>query len=143
MPAETCYRMYWANLSLASKECNHKVQLGTHGRIHTKDRPFCCNQCGWCATNKSAVTKLGISIEPEEVRLITNANDPYTWQILPEKQHLFTKQMSTHSIEAYSELCRGIGVSFEAVLTPEPSNDAESKPLMDSPQARLCAPSIA
>ena len=71
------------------------------------------------------MTKLGISIEPAEVRLITSANDPYTWQILPEKEYLFKKHLSKHSIGAYRELCRGVGLSFEAVLVPESSNAAE------------------
>jgi len=74
------------------------------------------------------VTKLGISIEPAEVRLITSADDPYTWQILPEKQYLFTKHLSKHSIGAYKELCQGVGVSFEAVLASESSNIVEGKP---------------
>jgi len=34
---------------------------------------------------------------------------------LPEKKHLFLKNISDHSIGAYKELCKGIGVSFEAV----------------------------
>lgn len=59
--------------------------------------------------------KLDISIEPAEVRLITSADDPYTWQSLPQRQHLFRKHLSKHSIGAYRELCREIGVSFEAV----------------------------
>lgn len=59
--------------------------------------------------------KLDISIEPADVRLITSADDPYTWQSLPEKQHLFRKHLSKHSIGAYRELCRDVGVSFEAV----------------------------
>ena len=71
------------------------------------------------------MAKLGISIEPAEVRLITSANDPYTWQILPEKEHLFKKHLSKHSIGAYRELCRGVDVSFEAVLAPESSNAVE------------------
>jgi len=73
------------------------------------------------------VTKLGISIEPAEVRLITSADDPYTWQILAEKQYLFTKHLSKHSIGAYKELCQGVGVSFEAVLASESSNIVEGK----------------
>jgi len=73
------------------------------------------------------VAKLGILIEPVEVRLITSSNDPYTWQILPEKQHLFKKHLSKHSIGAYRELCRGIDVLFEAVLAPESNNAAERK----------------
>ena len=73
---------------------------------------------------KSEVTNLGISIEPAEVRLITRAGDPYTWRILPEKQYLFEKHLSKHSIGAYRELCQEVGISFEAVLTPQLSNAA-------------------
>lgn len=50
-------------------------------------------------TNKVStleVVKLGISIKPAEVRLITRSDDPYTWQVLQEKQHLFTKHLSKH-----------------------------------------------
>lgn len=70
---------------------------------------------------KSQEVKLGITIEPAEVRLITNAEDPYIWQALPEKSHLFKKQLSKHTIGAYKELCREVGVSFEAALVPEPT----------------------
>jgi hypothetical protein len=34
---------------------------------------------------------------------------------LPEKKHLFLKNISDHSIGAYKELCKGIGVAFEAI----------------------------
>ena len=78
------------------------------------------------------MTKLGISVEPAEVRLITSAHDPYDWRILPEKEHLFKKHLSKHSIGAYRELCREVGVSFEAVLAPESSSAAEGKVLEDS-----------
>ena len=77
------------------------------------------------------MTKLGISIEPAEVRLILSATDPYTWQILSEKEHLFKKHLSKHSIGAYRELCRGVGVSFEAVLAPGSSNTTEQKLLKE------------
>ena len=73
------------------------------------------------------MTKLRISIEPAEVRLITSADDPYTWQILLEKQYLFTKHLSKYSVGAYKELCQRIGVSFEAVLESESSNIVEGK----------------
>ena len=63
-----------------------------------------------------AAAKLGISVRPEDVRLITSPDDPYTWQVLPEKRHLFTKHLSKHSTGAYRELSRGVGISFEAVL---------------------------
>ncbi len=74
------------------------------------------------------VFKLGLSIEPADVRLITNADDPYTWQALPEKQLLFKKQLSKHSIGAYRELCREVGVSFEAVPTTLSNANASTKP---------------
>ncbi len=43
------------------------------------------------------------------------AEDPYSWQSLPARTHLFKKNLSKHSICAYMELCREVGVSFEAV----------------------------
>ena len=55
---------------------------------------------------ESKVRNLGTSIEPAEVRLITRADDPYTWQILPENQYLFEKHLSKYSIgrtESYVE----------------------------------------
>jgi hypothetical protein len=53
----------------------------------------------------------------------------YMWGPLPEKEHLFnkhlfTKQLSKHSIGAYMELCREIGVSFEAVAQPRSDTGA-------------------
>jgi len=46
---------------------------------------------------------LGILIEPTQVRLITSADDPYAWKVLPEKEHLFKKHMNKLSIGAYDE----------------------------------------
>ena len=66
-------------------------------------------------TNNTTESKLGISIDPSEVRLIPRAEDPYSWQSLPTRTHLFEKNLSKHSIGAYMELCREVGVSFEAV----------------------------
>ena len=80
------------------------------------------------------VFKLGFSIKPEDIRLITYADDPYTWQALPEKQHLFKKQLSKHSIGAYRKLCREVGVSFEAVPTTQPDAIARSKSDEESPE---------
>ncbi|KAI1416943.1 hypothetical protein F5Y13DRAFT_185777 [Hypoxylon sp. FL1857] len=61
--------------------------------------------------------KLGIEIEPPQVRLHTNTDDGYSWQVLPEKRHLFSKNLSDHSIKAYKELCEGVGATFEAIRT--------------------------
>ena len=70
---------------------------------------------------------LGLAIEPAQVRLITTSDDPYSWKILPGKEYLFKKQMSKHSIGAYMELFREVGVSFEAVLTTsEPTSQEQN-----------------
>ena len=66
-----------------------------------------------------AESQLGISVEPANVRLMPGAGDGYVWSVLPEKKYLFSKQLSKHSIGAYTELCRGVGVSFEAVVVSE------------------------
>ena len=73
------------------------------------------------------MAELRLSIEPAEVRLITSGDDLHAWQILLEMQHLFKKHMSKHSIGAYRELYRGVGVSFEAVPAPETNNAAKRK----------------
>lgn len=70
-------------------------------------------------TNASTGSKLGIIIEPSQVRLIPGPDDPYIWKVLPEKGELFSrifsKNISDHSIGAYKELCEGVGKTFEAV----------------------------
>ncbi len=58
---------------------------------------------------------LGIIIEPAQVRLKSEVHDGYMWSALPERQHLFTKQLSKHSVGAYMELCREVDRSFKAV----------------------------
>lgn len=88
------------------------------------------------------MAKLGISVEPTEVRLITSADDAYTWQKLPEMQHLFQKQLSKHSVGAYRELCRGVDVSFEAVLVDEPSKIAEGQSLEGGENAKVGVPCV-
>jgi DNA repair exonuclease SbcCD ATPase subunit len=75
---------------------------------------------------------LGISINPAQVRLLTSIDDSYAWKALPGKEHLFKKQLSKHSIGAYMELWREVGVSFEAVLATKstqrnPQESTEAK----------------
>lgn len=83
-------------------------------------------------------TKLGITVEPKKVRLITTAHHSYVWQIVPEKEHSFEKeilrkQLSKHSTGAYRYLYRAVGDSLEAVLAtgsqPETSIAEVSGPL--------------
>jgi hypothetical protein len=58
---------------------------------------------------------VGISIKPLQVYLITGTNNPYTWKVLLKKKHLFSKNISDHSIGAYKELYKGISIAFEAI----------------------------
>ena len=46
------------------------------------------------------------------------AENGYKWSVLPEREHLFTKQLSKRSVGAHKELCREVGKSFEAVTQP-------------------------
>ena len=66
--------------------------------------------------------KLGIKVEPTNIRLRPGVEDGYDWKPLSGKEdlfneELFTKQLSKHSVGAYIELYRGLEVSFEAVVT--------------------------
>ncbi|KAF2176044.1 hypothetical protein K469DRAFT_608542, partial [Zopfia rhizophila CBS 207.26] len=54
-------------------------------------------------------------VEPSQVRLLPGPDDPYCWRVVPEKQHLFSKKISDHSIGAYKYLCEGVGTTFEAI----------------------------
>lgn len=72
-------------------------------------------------TNVVAGAKLGVIIEPKMVRLVLDFQDGYMWVRHPEREHLFTKQLSKHSIGAYMELCREIDVSIEAIASLEPN----------------------
>ena len=58
------------------------------------------------------------------VRLTPHREDGYIWIRRPEREHLFTKQLSKHSIGAYTELCREVGISFEAIATPQLRDEA-------------------
>jgi hypothetical protein len=72
--------------------------------------------------------RIGIKIKPLQVRLITRADDPYTWKVLLEKKHLFMKNISNYLIRIYKELCKGISVAFKAV----PINTTTKTGLKDS-----------
>ena len=79
--------------------------------------------------NPGADSTLGIVVEPAHVRLLPELQDGYSWSVLPERKHLFKKQLSKHSIGAYMELCREVGKSFEAVVPAsvnKESTDEES-----------------
>ena len=65
------------------------------------------------------------------MRLKTNLDDPYTWEKMKEKEHLFSKNLSDLSTGQLKELCDGINKSFVAALKPlrgklETENQEES-----------------
>ena len=111
-----------SNLNRAAYRAKCRKRLSEHIR---KVEP---SSEGDPSLTKPQVAKLGITVEPAEVRLITNAEDPYTWEALPEKSYLFKKQLSKHNISAYRELCREVGLSFEAGLAPESSSFTGREP---------------
>jgi hypothetical protein len=59
----------------------------------------------------STLSRLGILIEPSQVRLRTTPDDLDIWEILKEKEYLFKKNISDHSIAVLKELYEGVGTS--------------------------------
>lgn len=64
---------------------------------------------------------------PPDVRLIPGPDDPYKWVFLPEKQYLFRKNLSKHSIRAYVDLYNAVGVSMEVVVNDEAQHHGEAQ----------------
>jgi len=54
-------------------------------------------------------------IEASQVRLKTNADDPYTWEKMEEKAQLFSKNLSDLSTGQLKDLCDDVGKSFVAI----------------------------
>ncbi|KAH7188006.1 hypothetical protein DER44DRAFT_679950 [Fusarium oxysporum] len=75
--------------------------------------------------SKHVRSRLGVSVEPSEIRLSLRPTDPYKWEILSGKEEslrrVFAKKLSDHSIGTYNLLCEEVGVTFEAV-SKAPSN---------------------
>ncbi|KAH7155884.1 hypothetical protein B0J13DRAFT_497177 [Dactylonectria estremocensis] len=69
-------------------------------------------------------TRLGIKINPSDVRLTPRATDLSSWQPVRGKEELFStifskifaKGLSDHSVGTFQLLCSEVGESFEAVL---------------------------
>jgi hypothetical protein len=54
------------------------------------------------------------------VRLKPTPDDIYSWDRLDCREHLFTKNISNHSIRSLREIYREVGQSFEAVENKQP-----------------------
>jgi hypothetical protein len=65
--------------------------------------------------NSMLDSRLGILVEPSQVRLRTTLDKPYIWERLKEKEHLFEKNISNHSIVSLKKVSEGVGTSFAAV----------------------------
>lgn len=55
--------------------------------------------------------------------------DPYTWKYLPDREHLFARNLSKHGIMAYIQLHDEVGVAFEVV----PQDPAPAPPTLVAP----------
>lgn len=62
-----------------------------------------------------ADSKLGLQVPPVDVRIHPRNQDGYRWSVLPQKEHLFEKNLSKLSTGTYIQIMEGIGVFFEAV----------------------------
>ncbi|KAM4067495.1 hypothetical protein HRG_001412 [Hirsutella rhossiliensis] len=97
--------------------------------------------------------RTGWAIEPAKVRLAHKNNEWYSWTFRPEAAHLFSKNLSDHNASAFHELCAGVGVTFEAALSPfvahagaaTPCEDSSTPPREITPQQRRkrCSAEIA
>ena len=63
--------------------------------------------------------RLGVTIAPTDVRIHPRPSDPYRWNILPTRAHLFQKTLSKLSAGIYSQIIEGIGTFIEAVPVSE------------------------
>ncbi|CAG8898481.1 unnamed protein product [Penicillium egyptiacum] len=74
-----------------------------------------------------SIYRLELIVDPSEVRLKTEDECLYTWQIDdPSLEPLFQKHMSKHSVGAYMQLHREVGKKFRAVPT-KAATQAEAK----------------
>lgn len=67
------------------------------------------------------VNKLGIEVDPSDVRTNPKRKDPYSWKVLCGQEEvfsqIFSKNLSEHSIGTYRLLIDEVGKTFEAVST--------------------------
>ncbi|KAH7031049.1 uncharacterized protein B0I36DRAFT_267715 [Microdochium trichocladiopsis] len=87
----------------------------------SSSKPSNLERAKWRSTCRQLLSqhlqeRLGLSIQPSNVRLHSTREDGYVWHFIPEVQHLFAKNLSEHSLRAYKELCEGVGKTFEAAV---------------------------
>ncbi|KAJ4502312.1 hypothetical protein HRR83_002609 [Exophiala dermatitidis] len=81
-------------------------------------------------------SRLGITVEPSQVRLKTNDDDPYTWEKTEAISHLFTQNLSEFSIKSLQKLCECIDDNCVAA-TWKPSGKAPRTTLRGNMQGHF------
>lgn len=71
-----------------------------------------------------------------DVRLLPGPDAIYEWDYLPERQHLFQKQISKHNIAACKEITSEIGKSIHATLPGVPKPVLNEHGISDSSRPR-------
>ncbi|KAA8642363.1 hypothetical protein EYZ11_006002 [Aspergillus tanneri] len=75
---------------------------------------------------------LGLQVKPDDVRLKTDEETRYEWQVDdPSLWPFFNKQLSKHSVGAYMALYYGVGNSFRAVEHNKSHNRLLGHPLQE------------
>lgn len=85
--------------------------------------------------------RLGIEIDPRDVRLVPYHIDPYCWRYDDSLASLFEKPLSQHDISARRRLLEELGRKFEATSAPReiqwPESEVVSSPCEQSPREPL------
>lgn len=110
---ETCRMAHRRASNLKRTEWNRKCREQLSAHICKISNPF-----GSVFADMFQDNRLGITIEPSQVRLKTNPEDSYTWERMEKKEHLFSKKISDLSTGVLKELCEGIDKSFAAIWKP-------------------------
>ena len=61
-------------------------------------------------TDNPKEDRLGLFVEPSQVRLVPGPNDPYGWRYPPRIRKLFKRNMSDQTVGEYKAFCREVEV---------------------------------
>ena len=74
---------------MAAPNSSNETRKEYRKKCRQKMSEHICESLSYCLSRKKLTykgTRLGIAVKPEDVRLITTAEDGYAWQVLPEKK---------------------------------------------------------
>jgi hypothetical protein len=66
-------------------------------------------------TKTSEEERLGLFVEPSQVRLVPGPHDPYRRDYPPRLRTLFKRNMSKQTVSVYKALYQGVGKSFHVM----------------------------